>query len=73
MEINNFENKKMKQTAETISKWKKCYLCKEKIEGKHPEDKNYFKVRDHCLYTGKYKPATHRRKLNKQNHLKKFL
>ena len=27
---------------------KNCYICKEKFEYKHAEDKKYCKVRDHC-------------------------
>ena len=33
------------------------YICKEKIENKYLEDKEYHKVRDHCHYIGEYRGA----------------
>ena len=35
---------------------KNCNICKEELEV--TDDKNYYKVRDHCHYTGKYRDAT---------------
>ena len=38
------------------NKQKVCYICK---KGFHVDDSNkeYFKVKDHCHYTGKYRGA----------------
>ena len=36
-----------------------CYICKETFEDKHAKDKIYWKVRDHCLYTGEYRDVAH--------------
>ena len=32
-----------------------CYICKEKFEDKHVQDKKYFKVRDHRNDAGEYR------------------
>ena len=57
MKIINFKNKKMKlltkERQESDENAKNCYICKEKFEDK------YFKVRDHCHYTGEYRGAAH--------------
>ena len=42
-----------------ISKFKVCYICKEKFEDKHATYKKYGKVKDHCYYTGEYRVAAH--------------
>ena len=33
-----------------------CYICKKEFNN---NDKNHYKVRDHCHYTGKYRGASH--------------
>ena len=57
MKIINFKKKKMKlltkEQQESDENAKICYICKEKFENK------YFKVRDHCHYTGEYRGAAH--------------
>ena len=35
---------------------KVCYICKKEFR---IDDKKYYKVRDHCHHTGKYKGAAH--------------
>ena len=37
-------------------KQKTCYICKKEFSS---NDKKYYKVRDHCHYTGKYRGAAH--------------
>ena len=58
--IINYENKKMipLTTEEKIYHNKKiiCSICKEEFNN---NDKNNYKVRDHCHYTGKYRGAAH--------------
>ena len=36
-----------------------CCICGRKILKKFAEDINYWKIRDHCHYTGKYRGAAH--------------
>ena len=36
---------------------KVCYICKKRFST--DGDKKYFKVKDHCHYTGKYRGAAH--------------
>ena len=36
-----------------------CYIYKNKFTQTFAKDKNYRKVRDHCLFTGKYRGAAH--------------
>ena len=38
---------------------KVCYVCSKRFLKKFGNDKNCWKVRDHCHYTGKYRGATH--------------
>ena len=58
VKIINFKKKNMKfQTKEQQESYKNaktCYICKEKFENKHMEDKIYPKVRNHCHSTGEY-------------------
>ena len=35
-----------------------CYICKKNWDN-HAKDKNYYKVSDHCHYTGEYRGAAH--------------
>ena len=36
-----------------------CHICEEKFQKKHVKDKKYYKVRDHCHYTGEYRGAAY--------------
>ena len=47
------------KSQKSFANEKICYICKEKFEDKHSEDKKYRKVRHHCQYTGEYRGATH--------------
>ena len=38
---------------------KVCYICGKKILKKLSKSINYWKVRDHCHYTGKYRGTSH--------------
>ena len=38
---------------------KVCYICKKEFSTNDDDNKKYFKVRDHCHYTGKYRGAAH--------------
>ena len=46
------------EEKETYREQKVCYICKKRIS---IDDKNkkYYKVRDHCHYTGEYRGAAH--------------
>ena len=67
--IINYEKKKMiSLTAEEKiyhNKQKVCYICKKEFNNNDTsgsgslECKKNYKVRDHCLYTGKYRSAAH--------------
>ena len=48
-----------KEQLELYESAKVCYICKEKNEDKHADDKKYRKVRDHCHFTGEYRGAIH--------------
>ena len=37
-----------------------CYICGQRFLKKFANDKNYWKVRDHCHFTGKYRGAADR-------------
>ena len=37
---------------------KNCYICKKRFST-HNDNKKYYKVRDHCHFTGKYRRAAH--------------
>ena len=58
--IINYEKKKMIPLTikEEIyhNKQKICYICKKEFDA---NDKKYYKVKDHCHYTGKYISAAH--------------
>ena len=58
--ITNYEKKEMisltKKEEIMHNKQKVCYIRK---KGFSTDDKNSFKVRDHCHYTGKYRGAAH--------------
>ena len=60
--IINCEKKEMipltKEEKKMHNKQKVCYICK---KGFSTDDgnKEYFKVKDHCHYTGKYRGAAH--------------
>ena len=46
----------------SYKKQKVSYICKKEFSadnGNDNNDKEYYKVRDHCHYTGKYRGATH--------------
>ena len=61
MNIISFIKKEMKlltkQQQESYENAKICYIFKEKFENKYLKDKKYYKVRDHCHYTGGYRGA----------------
>ena len=42
----------------SCKKQKVCYICKKEFSTDY-YNKNHHKVRDHCLYTGKYRRAAH--------------
>ena len=56
--IIDFEKKKMllltNGELKSHQDGKVCFICGTQIVKKFAKDKNYWKVRDHCHYTGKY-------------------
>ena len=60
--IINYEKKEMipltKKEEKLHNKQKVCYICKKKFST-DDNNKKYYKVRDHCHYTGKYSGAAH--------------
>ena len=44
-----------KERQESYENAKFFYICKEKIENIYWKDKKYYKVREHCHYTGECK------------------
>ena len=40
-------------------KQKVCYICKKGFSNDDDDNKKYFKIRDYCHYTGKYRGAAH--------------
>ena len=48
----------IKEENRSHSTSRRCYICKEKFSA-DDNNKKYHKVRDHCLYTGKYRGAAH--------------
>ena len=64
MKINNFNMKKNevinKRAAESwMQNPEICHICQEKFQKEHVKDKKYYKVRDHCHYTGEYRGAAY--------------
>ena len=62
--IINYEKKDMipltKKEEKHHNKQKVCYICKKEfINYEDDNDKKYYKVKDHCHYTGKYRGAAH--------------
>ena len=61
--ISNFEKKKiLPLTEEELKSYQyveTCYICQRKILIKFAENINYWKGRDLCHYTGKYRSAAH--------------
>ena len=49
-----------KEELKSYHNTKVCYICGKRILKKFSKSVNYWKVRDHCHYTGKYKGGTHR-------------
>ena len=43
---------------EPYRKQKVCHICKKEFST-NGNDKNYYKLREHCHYTGKYRGAAH--------------
>ena len=63
MKIINLKKKKMelltKQQQKSYEKAKICVICQEIFEKKYVKDKKYYKVRDHCHYSGQYRDFVH--------------
>ena len=58
--IANIPKKKMifgKQEEELFNKKTKCWMCKEEFN----DDKDYYKVRDHCHFTRRCRGAAHKK------------
>ena len=47
-----------KKEAKMHNKQKVCYICKRKFSN-NEDYKKYFKIKDHCHYTGKYRAAAY--------------
>ena len=62
METIDFEKKEMisltDKEADSYEKQKVCYICEKEIST-DKNDEKYYKVRDHCYYTGKFTGAAH--------------
>ena len=48
-----------KEEKKIHRKQKFCYICKKVFSTDDDDNKKYYKVRDHCHYTGKYRGAAH--------------
>ena len=62
IKIIDFKKKKneiINKQQESNDNAKICYICKVAFEEKYIKDKKYYKVRDHCHYTGEYGGAAH--------------
>ena len=61
--IVDFEKKKLipltKEELKSHQDAKVCYICGKRFLKTFANDKNYWKVRDHCHFTGKYRGAAH--------------
>ena len=60
--IIDFEKKMLALTKEELKSYqdaKVCYICRKRILKKLSKSINYWKVRDHCHYTGKYRGAAY--------------
>ena len=61
---NTCKGKKMKllpkEQHESFEHVKTCYIFIEKLEDKYAKNIEYYKFRDHCHYTGKYRGAADR-------------
>ena len=59
----NFEKEKMLSLTKNELKLHQdvteYYICGKRFLKRFAYDKNYREVRDHCLFTGKYRGATH--------------
>ena len=63
-EIINYEKKEMipltNEENESYKKQKVCYICKKELSAYDDDNnENYYKVRDHYHYTGKFREAAH--------------
>ena len=62
--IIDFEKKKVlsltKRKLKSHQHAKVCSICGKRILKKFSKSINYWKVRDHCYYTGKYRGSAHR-------------
>ena len=47
-----------KEERKTHRRQEKCYICKKEFPA-DDNDEKYYKVKDHCHYTGKYRDASH--------------
>ena len=59
--FDHIENKQILTKGELKSYWesKVRYICGKGILEKFAKDKNYWKVRDYCHYTGKHRGSAH--------------
>ena len=59
----NFEKNKMsslpKKDLKSHQDATRCYICRKRFSKQFAKYKNYWKVRDHCHFTGKYRCLTH--------------
>ena len=60
MKITNYEKKEIiplaNEETESYEKQKFCHICKKEFS----TNKKYYKVRDHCHYTEKFRGVTHK-------------
>ena len=61
--IIDYEKKSMipltKEEKKIHREQKVCYICKKRFGTDDNDNEKYFKVRDYCHYTGKYRGAAH--------------
>ena len=48
-----------KETRAEIQKQTLCYICKQALNEIFIEDENYYRVQDHCHFTGKFRGVPH--------------